>query len=220
MRAMTAISAASIAALATALGAAALELAGTEAGLAAHVEIRLDTSGVTHPVTAVLLNFRSYDTWLELAVLLAAALGALQGRVTPQPASTALARDSVPVMAVAVIVPLMVLMAGYLLASGAHAPGGAFQAGAVLAAAAVLLQLCGRRTLALLSAPALHALFVLGVGAFTVTAAVTLLAEGAMLSYPPALAGPLIVLLETAAMVSIAAALAALVAGQVGTTDR
>ena len=32
-------------------------------------------SGVSHPVTAVLLNFRAYDTLLELAVVLSAVLG-------------------------------------------------------------------------------------------------------------------------------------------------
>lgn len=36
---------------------------------------RVPESGVSNPVTAVLLNFRSYDTLLELAVLLAAILG-------------------------------------------------------------------------------------------------------------------------------------------------
>jgi multisubunit Na+/H+ antiporter MnhB subunit len=34
-------------------------------------------SGVDHPVTAVLLNFRSYDTLLEIAVLLLAVVVAL-----------------------------------------------------------------------------------------------------------------------------------------------
>jgi multisubunit Na+/H+ antiporter MnhB subunit len=42
------------------------------------------------------------------------------------------------------IVPLMLLVAGYLLWAGAKQPGGAFQAGAVLAAAGVLLRLAGK----------------------------------------------------------------------------
>ena len=45
--------------------------------LAAMVSARLDDSGVSNPVTAVLLNFRAYDTLLELAVLFAALLGVL-----------------------------------------------------------------------------------------------------------------------------------------------
>jgi multisubunit Na+/H+ antiporter MnhB subunit len=36
---------------------------------------RVPESGVSNPVTAVLLNFRAYDTLLELAVLMAAILG-------------------------------------------------------------------------------------------------------------------------------------------------
>jgi multisubunit Na+/H+ antiporter MnhB subunit len=44
----------------------------------------------------------------------------------------------------AALVPLSVLVAGYLLHAGGNAPGGAFQGGAVLAAAGVLLVLTGR----------------------------------------------------------------------------
>ena len=45
--------------------------------LAGQVLARIGESGVSNPVTAVLLNFRGYDTLLELAVLLAALLGIL-----------------------------------------------------------------------------------------------------------------------------------------------
>lgn len=43
-------------------------------GLSHHVAARLDASGARNPVTAVLLNFRGYDTLLEIGVLLLAAL--------------------------------------------------------------------------------------------------------------------------------------------------
>ncbi|MDP3892698.1 hydrogenase subunit MbhD domain-containing protein, partial [Nocardioides sp.] len=46
---------------------------------------RVGESGVEHPVTAVLLNFRSYDTLLEVAVLLVAILAALALRPDPTP---------------------------------------------------------------------------------------------------------------------------------------
>ena len=39
-------------------------------GLRADVVAKLDESGVRNPVTAVLLNFRGYDTLLEIGVLL------------------------------------------------------------------------------------------------------------------------------------------------------
>ena len=49
-------------------------------GLAPLVEAYLAESGVRHPVTAVLLNYRGYDTLLEIAVLQAAVLGVLAFR--------------------------------------------------------------------------------------------------------------------------------------------
>ena len=47
----------------------------TSESLAQSVSTNLANSGVSNPVTAVLLNFRAYDTLLELAVLLTAVLG-------------------------------------------------------------------------------------------------------------------------------------------------
>ena len=99
------------------------------------IDANLADSGVSNPVTAVLLNFRAYDTLLELAVLLTAVLGILAlGKARPGyqpvgPVFDGLARW---------LVPVLILMAAYLLWAGAHAPGGAFQAGATLAAAGVL----------------------------------------------------------------------------------
>ena len=49
--------------------------AGDPIRLADEVIVHLEQSGVSNPVTAVLLNYRAYDTLLELAVLLAAVLG-------------------------------------------------------------------------------------------------------------------------------------------------
>ena len=104
------------------------------------ISAQLPNSGVTNPVTAVLLNFRAYDTLLELAVLLAAALGILAMGPARPPYRTA-----GPLLKGLIrwLVPLLILTAGYLLWAGAHAPGGAFQAGALLAAAAVMLRLGG-----------------------------------------------------------------------------
>jgi len=54
---------------------AVLELPRHGAGLTEMVAQKMGSSGVEHPVTAVLLNFRLYDTWLELSVLLLALMG-------------------------------------------------------------------------------------------------------------------------------------------------
>jgi multisubunit Na+/H+ antiporter MnhB subunit len=109
-----------------------------EAALAA-----LPATGVGNPVTAVLILFRGYDTLLEMLVLLVAWLGikVTQPLARPQaPHARAPMLDAL----LAAAIPTTLLIGGYLLHAGGHAPGGAFQAGAVLAAAGVLLALSGR----------------------------------------------------------------------------
>jgi multisubunit Na+/H+ antiporter MnhB subunit len=104
--------------------------------------------------------------------------------------------------------PMMLLAAVYLLWSGAHRPGGAFQAAAVLAAVAVLLNLAGilrrwsgeRRWLRLVVA---------GGFLFFYTVAALLLVNGGLLRYPPEKAGLLILLIESGLTVSLAVNLAA-----------
>jgi multisubunit Na+/H+ antiporter MnhB subunit len=141
---------------------------------------KMPQSGVEHPVTAVLLNFRGYDTLLEVAVLLLALLGMLMG-----------------------------LTAVYLLWAGAHRPGGAFQAAAVLAAAAVLLHLTDLlpawTSLRLLLRTGLAG----GLLVFLAVAAL-LLGEGRLLQYPVVHAGSLILLIEAALTISLGLILAGL----------
>ncbi len=164
----------------------------------------LPHSGVGNPVTAVLLNFRAYDTLLELAVLLCVALGIL---ALGQPSVPVVAPGPVLVLLVGILVPLLVLMAGYLLWVGAHAPGGAFQGGAVLAAAGVLLLLSGHRD-AWLPGPRLLAA-ALGAGLFLfIGAGAAMTLSGAVfLEYPEGWAGAIILLIEAMALLSIAVTL-------------
>jgi hypothetical protein len=89
-------------------------------GLAPLVEAYLTESGVGHPVTAVLLNYRGYDTLLEIVVLQAAVPGILAFRPT-RPVSLCRTRpDPSPVLRALThwIGPLIVLAAGYLLWAG------------------------------------------------------------------------------------------------------
>ncbi len=109
--------------------------------LAAEVRAALAATGASHPVTAVLLGFRAYDTLLEVAVVLLAVLAASAaagGALASAAPASAVLRALVNVL-----VPAMLLVAGYFLWAGTTQPGGAFQAGAVLAAAGVLLRLAG-----------------------------------------------------------------------------
>ena len=167
---------------------------------------RVPESGVSNPVTAVLLNFRGYDTLLELAVLLAAILGIWSsGPALPG------YREAGNVLAglVAWVVPLLILTGGYLLWVGGHAPGGAFQAGALLGAAGVTLRLAGHPGAGLPPEPLLRVVLGLGVLVFTLVG-LTLWALGAgFLTYPPGLAKWRILFIESAATLAIGATLAA-----------
>jgi len=193
------------------LGYAVLSLPAQTPGLSDYVAENIENSGVSNPVTAVLLNFRGYDTLLEIGVLLLALLGVWSlGGITKQ-------RESSPGpvldMLSRMLVPLLILVAGYLLWIGAHAPGGAFQAGAVLGAAGVLLLLAGWRPGARFSGLPLRITLVTGLGMFVAVGIVLILVGRRLLEYLPPFAGALILLIEAAATLSIGITLAALFLG-------
>lgn len=183
-------------------------------GLSGEVAANLEQSGVNNPVTAVLLNFRGYDTLLEVVVLLLALLGVWSlNSVDGTPAAAEKPANPVLDTLMRLLVPLLILVAAYLLWAGADSPGGAFQAGAVLAAAGVLLLLAGWRLPTTLAGLPLRLALVAGPAAFITLAALTLL-NARLLELPVEHAGMLILLLETFAMFSIGVTLAALFLGQ------
>jgi len=194
--------------LAAALGLAMLDLPEPAVRLPARVAAKLGDSGVDHPVTAVLLNFRAYDTLLEVAVLLLALVGVL-ALARPHAARAAAPAHPLLQTLARLVAPLMVLVAGYLLWIGAHAPGGAFQAGAVLAAAGVLLRLAGLLPAWAQPGLLLRGGLALGLLVF-VAVAVAVLGQGSLLQYPPAAAGGLILLIEAGLTLSIGLTLAGL----------
>lgn len=185
-------------------------------GMTGAVAAALPESGVSHAVTAVLLNFRSYDTWLEVAVLLVAVIGVLSlrrgvGLSGPEPSGAA-DDPMLPGMA-RVLLPVMVLVGGYLLWRGTHAPGGAFQGGAVLGSAGVLLLLAGDRPFARLPGALFRGALMAGLAGFGL-AALGLLASGrGFLALPPEHAGAIILAVEITVTLSIALTLTALFAG-------
>lgn len=171
----------------------------------------LDSSGVSHPVTAVLLNYRAWDTLLELGVLLLAVLGARQ----LGPARFDVARPWPLLRAWSqALAPLLLLGGGYLLWSGSSAPGGAFQAGALLAAGVVLLRLAGVMPALRWSCWPLRMLVLIGLLLFVLTALATAWIGMGWLAYPLGWAKPIIIMVELAATVSIAASLSLLVVGE------
>ncbi len=171
----------------------------------------LDASGVANPVTAVLLNFRGYDTLLEMAVLFVALLGlwSLGDSRPPRDPAPGPVLDTLTRL----LAPVLLLVAAYLLWVGAHAPGGAFQAGSILGAAGVLMLLAGfSPPQALLGWP-LRLTVAAGLLAFLAGGLLTLVAGARLLEYPAALAGGLIFFIEAAATAAIGVTLAALFLG-------
>jgi multisubunit Na+/H+ antiporter MnhB subunit len=180
-------------------------------GLTAAVEAELARSGAENPVTAVLLNFRGYDTLLEIAVLTATlvgvwTLGTAPRIREPRPSPVLLGFGSI-------LLPLAPVICAYLLWAGATRPGGAFQAGAVLAAAGVLYILTGRKPETRLPDVPPRWSVVVGLGIFLAAAVGVMVTGRRLLEYPEAVAGPLILFIETAATLSIAVILAGLFIG-------
>jgi len=192
-------------------GAALLSLPHEAPGLSAQVAENLSTSGVNNPVTAVLLNFRGYDTLLEMGVLLLAVVAVWS--LTPAPKEPVSPPGAVLTALVRVLSPVMILAAGYLLWAGAHAPGGAFQAGSVLAAAAVLMLLSGKEMKPSWQKLPLRGVLSLGLGIFMAIGLVVMLMGNRFLEYPADHAAGFILLIEGGAALSIGAALAALFLG-------
>ncbi|HSJ99873.1 MAG TPA: hydrogenase subunit MbhD domain-containing protein [Kofleriaceae bacterium] len=192
--------------------AALLAVPGGDPGLGDEVRAQLPRSGVDHPVTAVLLNFRGYDTLLEAMVLLVAAI-AVRTRRPPAAPRADDPIDSPFAVLVRMLAPGIVLVAGYLLWRGAAAPGGAFQAAAVLAGGGILAMVAGAvRSPDTASVP-LRAALVLGPGLFLAIAAALLVTSGRLLAYPGGAAGGLILAIEAALSVSIAVILVAFFPG-------
>lgn len=197
-------------ALGALLGNAVWSLPPDAASLADAALRHLDRSGVEHAVTAVLMNYRAYDTLLEIAVLFLATLGVWSTDIMPQ-------RPAAPPGLVLeflnqLLVPFLILFAGYLLWAGATEPGGAFQAGAVLAAAGVLATLSGTPLPAV--PPPLHrGVLLLGLVAFLVAGAGTMVAGRAFLEFPPQAAKAVILAIEACASVAIASCLIAIFRG-------
>ncbi|MCP9339854.1 hydrogenase subunit MbhD domain-containing protein [Stutzerimonas xanthomarina] len=186
-------------------------LSEVEPRMPALITQHLDETGVSHPVTAVLLNYRAWDTLLELAVLLLALLGARQ--LGPRPLDLA---EPWPLLRAwaRVLAPLLVLAAGYILWRGASAPGGAFQAGALLASGVVLLRLSGLVPRLRWSFTPLRLLVLGGLLVFIGVALMTAWLGEGWLTYPSGATKLLIVLIESVATLSIAASLSLLVVGE------
>ena len=109
--------------------------------------------------------------------------------------------------------PFGVLIAIYQVWVGADAPGGTFQAGTILAAMWLLVMLAGLRPAPETRQKALLMTLAAGPALFIVVGLLGVAVADGFLSYPPALAKPLIVAIEVALTLSVGGTLALLVAG-------
>lgn len=168
----------------------------------------LPDSVVAHPVTAVLLDFRTYDTMLEIVVLAVAALAAVSTLRDAAPAlSVPVDRRPVLTGAVAALTPVLVVLAAWLLVAGSDRPGGAFQSGAVVTGIVLLTVLTG--TLRLPSARTTRLLLAVGSTVFLVVTLATALTTGWLTLENP-WGGTAVVALEAVLAVSIGVCLAVL----------
>jgi len=215
-----------VALLATALGAVLVwslwHLPGRALGLGPTVRSRIGETGVENPVTAVILNFRSYDTLLEIGVLLLAVVSvhAVYARSGVTRRTSHVTRGASPVLLafVRLLTPLMVLVAGYLIWVGAHAPGGAFQGGALVGGLGVVLLLAGGRLTLDLEGNVIRIFLVIGFAVFLMVG-VAVMVEGHFLEYPREAAKTLILVIEVVSAVSIGLILAALFAACAGLAE-
>lgn len=205
------------AAAAAAFVALVLSIPSENPGLRVHVEQNIAATGVSNPVTAVLLSFRGYDTLLEAVVLVAALAGVwsltrdrfwrgtpgLRQRARPEGVLANFGR---------LLPPLGFLIGTHLLWAGTDAPGGAFQAGTVFAAVWLIVVMAGLVDVPAVSSARLRLLLVCGPAFFLLVGAIGAVA-GVFLGYQPAAAKVTILAIEILLTISIAVTLGLLVLG-------
>jgi multisubunit Na+/H+ antiporter MnhB subunit len=105
------------------------------------------------------------------------------------------------------------VIAVYLLWVGADEPGGAFQGGALLAAMWLLAMMAGLTRAPAVSDRRLRLVLVAGPALFLAIGLAGFALADAFLAYPDACAKPVIIVIEAAKLLSVAATLGLLVAG-------
>lgn len=195
------------------LGRAATAAVTAGAGVSLRDEVADAMAGTPpeHEITAVLLDFRSYDTLLEATIVLVAAVGALSlsgpaDGIETSATTPDLTADPAVRGVLTLLIPALLLLAGWILFAGSYETGGAFQAAAVLTGAAVLAVLSGNRP-RLLAGAAGRVLVTSGVVGFLVLAVVGLVGSGQWLAVDRPGAGGLIVGVETVLAIGLGAGL-------------
>lgn len=187
-------------------------------GLGPEVERGMQGMGFANPVTVVLMTFRAVDTLLETIVLVLAlvAIWSLSRDAAwpaaPLPRRIGAAGGALDLFA-RLLVPLGVLVGIHLAWIGADAPGGKFQGGTLLGAMWSLLWFAGHARPPALGSRALRLCLLAGPVLFLLVGLAGIPLAGAFLAYPPGWTKPLILGIETLLTLSVAAAVAMMLAG-------
>ncbi|MBN9560149.1 MAG: DUF4040 domain-containing protein [Alphaproteobacteria bacterium] len=204
--------------LSAAIAAVVLLLPDPAPTLAPEAAAKLSLTGVGNAVTAVLLAYRALDTLLESAVLLLALVGVWS--LAPDrfwggaPRSLALRhRDGSLSLLGQVLPPIGIVLGVYIVWVGADAPGGKFQGATIIGAMWVLTMMAGLQTPPEISQAWVRVILVAGAAFFLAVGIAGFWLAGAFLAYPTGFAKSLIVAIEVALTLSVAATLGLLVAG-------
>ena len=171
------------------------------------VQSKLAMSGANHDVTAVLLNFRSLDTMLEVGVILLAlvAIYTISPHFRYKPLSFS---NNMTDTYVALVFPPLFLIALYILNIGTYKSGGAFQAAALMAGGVIIIKLVKPQFLSNIKERMLKFAYVFGLFFFILVGLATMF-NGAFLYYPKEYAYLFILAIETFLTLSLGAILAA-----------
>ena len=204
--------------VAAVLASAILQLPEPAPSLAQAAADNAAATSLGNPVTNVLMAFRAMDTMLEKVVLLLSLVGVwslapdavwggrpgLRHEADPRGILAFLAR---------LLPPVGIVVGIYLLFVAADEPGGAFQAGTILAAMWLLVAMAGLADAPPVDRRALRLALIAGPTVFVAVGLGGLAWGEAFLAYPVDYAKPLIVAIEVAMTLTIAVTLGLLMAG-------
>jgi uncharacterized MnhB-related membrane protein len=184
--------------------------------ISALVNRNLSDSGVSNPVTAVLLNFRAYDTLLEIGVVLLTLLG-LNAVVDRDRSDKPFYNDSVLSGFYQLVWPLLILFSAYMVWVGKYEPGGAFQAAALLAAGGIIGSMIGANPLFRnLHSTGLRIVVSSGFAVFLSIGLILWVQNESFLRFAPRSAGWFILAIEVVATIAISLSLILLFHGSFG----
>lgn len=162
---------------------------------ARYVEAGARETGADNLVTAVLLNYRAFDTFGEVMIIFVALAAVMAVLSTPASArgagAGAAAEERVPISPVVsfiirITAPFIAAFGAFVIFKGHLAPGGGFQGGVILGALLVLLSVVLGRGAErpLIPVPIARWLQVAGPLAFLVVGLLGLALTGVLLGYP------------------------------------